>query len=971
MKNKESGKNKFPVGSAFILAVVLTTLLAIVGAMFLMAARVNKMSTSAISENRELNLAVETIIAKISQELVLDTPGVADQEYYDYPGSKDRWLATLEPYKDGTDYKWRQISDVTGYINREWKAAAQQDVDVEPSNRTYINEYPEIKVNSDGEFLNIHGNVLPKGMWADADGDGIADSKWIELDDITSSRGKPIYAAIRIVDNGGMLNVNTGYKFDSDETDSERIDGSSQLQINLMALADRQGGPASPTDETKLLEARANYDNDGIDAQDLDEYAKNVVWQYYRPKGKYTPFDISDELELRNRFLLNIEDIDARIEDANKLWASSFTGSHYLHTPVDGSGIKLSDWFDKAQFDESQNNDKDYSYRHIATTYNMDRIIDPNGDDGDVRKMININNEETDVKVLYETLVKSIDTNIDNDDQIKKRYAQLAANLADFADDNAEVTVFEPDDPHDPPDIPSETRYYGFEAQPFITEVGMIVDTYPESGRNYFAVELYNPFKERIHLEDFELLVVDSDGETVDPEWSIKFSNDDWIEAKGCFVIVNTLGRFNIHTSDVKQDPKLRFFGHWIKAERSRPPVDHRRGHDIDIDIEKPPAYIGWTKNTTLLLKRKLLNGDEIYVDKQVVNRTLGGGTSGRGRYFERDVRDWHIVYQTLEKDTSETGRSRVTLGIRNDIDPDEFRDRDHDFSFYLPNPIEPPYPTEETQTRTKLITLGDVPQILTIGPDESRDNTIGEQLRQTSKSDEDKIRVDLQNPYHRNIFQYLTVFDPADHGYGNKATRVKGRININTAPWYVIAQLPWVSYDEDNPKTPDYGLAQAVVAYRDKLESPVDYEQGRINAIRDLIDLSSEQQDVFREEAGFASIGELNFVVAGNDENYRMDYYTLGSEKGHDLDGFPDLTKDGQNKGDGIVDDFEERDVIFSRISNLVTVRSDVFTAYILVRIGSDGPQKRAVAILDRSGVNSADDKVKIVALHYVPDPR
>jgi len=84
------------------------------------------------------------------------------------------------------------------------------------------------------------------------------------------------------------------------------------------------------------------------------------------------------------------------------------------------------------------------------------------------------------------------------------------------------------------------------------------------------------------------------------------------------------------------------------------------------------------------------------------------------------------------------------------------------------------------------------------------------------------------------------------------------------------------------------------------------------------------------------------------------------------DLDQFPDLTP-----SDGAVSDFEERDVIFSRISNLVTVRSDVFTAYILVRIGVDGPQKRVIAILDRSQVNSTSDRVKIAALHPVPDPR
>ena len=90
----------------------------------------------------------------------------------------------------------------------------------------------------------------------------------------------------------------------------------------------------------------------------------------------------------------------------------------------------------------------------------------------------------------------------------------------------------------------------------------------------------------------------------------------------------------------------------------------------------------------------------------------------------------------------------------------------------------------------------------------------------------------------------------------------------------------------------------------------------------------------------------------------------------------FPDLTPPSQTEGDGAANDFEERDLIFARISNLVTVRSDVFTAYIVVRIGADGPQKRVVAVLDRSnvypnGAGGFNGRVKIRAVHPVPDPR
>ena len=69
------------------------------------------------------------------------------------------------------------------------------------------------------------------------------------------------------------------------------------------------------------------------------------------------------------------------------------------------------------------------------------------------------------------------------------------------------------------------------------------------------------------------------------------------------------------------------------------------------------------------------------------------------------------------------------------------------------------------------------------------------------------------------------------------------------------------------------------------------------------------------------------------------MDYYGADAI---DQDGFPDLTPlKILRTRDGAADDFEERDLIFHRISNLITVRSDVFTAYVLVRIGAERGRK------------------------------
>jgi hypothetical protein len=206
-----------------------------------------------------------------------------------------------------------------------------------------------------------------------------------------------------------------------------------------------------------------------------------------------------------------------------------------------------------------------------------------------------------------------------------------------------------------------------------------------------------------------------------------------------------------------------------------------------------------------------------------------------------------------------------------------------------------------------------------------------------------------LADPNFQQIFKYLTVIDP-NNSDANE-TRIKGRININTAPAYVIAQLPWVSLRKDPIGYNDPNLAKAIVAYRDKLDlsstgGPDYYRLGEPNGRKQETGI-----DGISEANGFRSIGELMNVINTSPcckTDYDIRYYSLDNQ---DQPGFPDLTPD-----DNAPDDFEERDLIFARLSDLVTVRSDMFTAYILVRIGTDGPQKRYMVILDRSDVKPGD---------------
>jgi hypothetical protein len=293
---KDIPNRSLGTGSALILTVVLTSLLAIVGVLFVMVSRVDRMATSAISENKSLNLAVDTVVAKISRELVLDVPGIADpdslndpnapadpnslpgvfQEYYDYPDVNNLWLASLEPYEAGGNYYWRQIS------------------------RLYPTSDPNLGLQADIVPDYQNPSVMGSGVIADADGDGVGDSLWFIIPGMSSSKGKPVYAAVRIIDNGAMLNANTAFKFDVSDpnTPVQDIAGSSQRQINLLALAGRPGLPPAAAEETDLLRARADSGS-GVDPLDVRAYEDNVTWRYGEPSMPYTPFDMSDELGRR------------------------------------------------------------------------------------------------------------------------------------------------------------------------------------------------------------------------------------------------------------------------------------------------------------------------------------------------------------------------------------------------------------------------------------------------------------------------------------------------------------------------------------------------------------------------------------------------------------------------------------------------------------------------------------------------
>jgi DNA uptake protein ComE-like DNA-binding protein len=496
----------------------------------------------------------------------------------------------------------------------------------------------------------------------------------------------------------------------------------------------------------------------------------------------------------------------------------------------------------------------------------MDRIISPAGQTLNNGKMVNVNT--ADENMLYAAIRAGLLDADPNSARADKLAAQLAANIVDLRDRDARITV-----------LPTRsTTCYGFEAQPFVSEIAFSIseNSADDSTNNHFAIEFYNPFNTDIPLGDFRLELRDSNdtvvstinltGHGMAPDSRFVVTNSS--AASSAFGVANSMSM-----GRGREDPNL------VLARYTLVP-------DSD-----PPAYTLSKRYNAWLLRRTL--SSDIYLDKQETQDSWFDWNTSKNKndtesYCRADG-NWNIVYQDFAAAANNTlGAVNESTGGRK--------------NYNLADSV------------GHFVSVGDIARALTVAPSTDPCDMIG--VRLAPEPAEELVRLDLRNPAFANIFQYLTVIDPTNHGHDPDETRIKGRINVNTAPWYVIAQLPWM----------EPAVAQAIVGYRDTIAG------------------------------AFESTGELAQVP-------EMSFYGYDS---NDLKTFPDLTRD-----DNAADDFEERNVIFSRISNLVTVRSDVFTAYILVRIGTDGPQKRVIAILDRSQVYSSDGKVKVVALHAVPDPR
>jgi len=964
---------KYRAGSALVLVIVITVLLATVGVMFVMMARVSQVATSAIADNRDLSAAVDVVVNRIQTILVQDLFGnriypSADvhlfahstdpcgrpnysnlnivNEPWDAPTTTfpvtgfrdDPWLASLEPVEDPcsiSGYSWPHISDLYGSAGH------------------LTGSFPHF-----GIPLWLQAKIDPAHdandfVIADADGDGVTDSRWIPLHR-TSSKGRPIFAAVRIIDNCAMLNLNTAH------TANPCSEGEYLSSVDYERfLRGSDATPGVPGDPDNIRRARmADGIIDPCDPCDsYQHYHDDVIMNIENPGPAYSLFDIGDELEIRNRYLLT-SPVEARFERHD---VANYTldagGGTYGALEIPRTTGDFDEWkwrMDHRNFEDpdppgsDSSNPEPYKYdrRHVCTFYSFDRnlrrrtyplvdvindMIDPNRIDWRLGRNpvftpgsgvpVNVSNigvsdplnpdpsarlaQRREIRrhilyLLYAFRAYFLDMDPDAGYQAAaRRSAQLVANMIDYIDDNNPTT--------EGPFFDSEPYDYGGQRNDNPTYINR--DIIRE-----LILEVSTYYHDILGIGN----VIDIDIQT---EYDFGLSADDIIYGYERQPFISEL--YCSYDSEAPTPGVQAFAIELCSPYDSQLDLDGwniRIGsidYPLDINFEILPV----SSTSPGGLERLVIRNDTSVPAIGETEEIPGFGTSLLlGNIVQLQLPDPANTGEFITVDATEPEQITFFNGVNvSKRDDTAWRFTDAGSYIVTTDPCNVPTPTlgEENQVaglsangfqmpvannNESLATLSDFEMILSIGSERIGEDPNAITRKVGSATSEGDVRFDVES--RPELLEYICFMN---RWQGN----LPGRININTATMEVIraAIPPNLDWDADN-------LAMSII--NDRIAN------GPFERVSDLLDVQ----------------------------------------------GFTQMMSD-PNSGDPIIGDFEDRDWILSRVANIFTVRSDVFTAYILVRIGHDGPQKRMIAIFDRSNVFSPEDRPRLVALHPTPDPR
>jgi hypothetical protein len=557
-------------GSIMLVVVVALLMISMMGMAYLQTSRLDQASAQT-SAKSYIDVVANASIAYIGEVLkndMITSDGVVFDrsqgiEGYDFPWTSrnysysvqfndgstdtsdggqldDTWLASSEPdFTSGHKGTWQHISNLNGIFLRlpssSSEDATPDEVAVNNSNmdiktRWGFDTDVPINVSNQSNNLDYAANGY-EVLGADADGDGIYDSKWTWAP-IRQVSGISYVMAARIIDNSAMLNMNVALsQVNGKDSYSDNIpqalnpaewdfgnfvysNGGTTSELRNL-LAHRLG--VTPTSSLALPVTSAN----------MYTFWFNGALSYDNYPAPYNKLGILNELELRYRNGLNNPEITATIEGTSYGMETFLRGAETAETTYTKvSGVsKMDDYFQ----DE---------VRHQLTTVSGASVYRPslpNETPGVYTKSNLYNmltpNSPADSYDLYQKL-KTFYSNTAmseySDSDVTSLSRQMTVNFVDYADaDNLVSQSFEYDTDGNAigysGEVAGTTAVMGMESLPFITEVytqrpyqfRYVTDKFYiwEYGRTFyatanescipgFAIEIRNPYQNPIMLKN-------------------------------------------------------------------------------------------------------------------------------------------------------------------------------------------------------------------------------------------------------------------------------------------------------------------------------------------------------------------------------------------------------------------------------------------------------------------------------------
>ena len=874
--------------------------------------------------------------------------GKPDQEPYDYPGPLDKWLAATAPEGAGTS--WTQVSMLGDGF---W-------------NGTNSSDTAQTLTATDAGTAKASNNP------ADADGDGIIDSK-PEQATVFSRGGMLFFSWTRVQDSSSLANLDVWHSQVSSTgaysatTNAPRWWYPGELDLGGLAYSLRTvhtNYSGAMTDLANVLNQR------GVGSTLPTPWGLSAATQrghsyFFGSKRFGVPlaphkslhldssnaFDPTNELELRHRNGLVYLDTEADVESTG--WFRNL-----LRGGVTSAESK---WNDSIPGVTSVANFFTNEPRHQFTTYSGASIYRmPLGGDTstpfygkrDLNAILAAANPaatlSTEISRVYSVGTPPLPPSVST---VAELADQLAVNIVDYADTDNILTV--------------HNGRYGMEALPFIAEayyqMAYNIISHNNDGppvwtgcalqaqQVAYAIEFRNPFRKAISLANIRLVVDGTvwgtlDGlsgqATLNPDVPlILYRNSasdpngdmtaliDSSESPISVAITNawptTTGGF---LDIVIQMQVLDSNGSWVTYQN----MTHKKSN---------AAYAGPKVTTSA--------SDPIGTsyDRQV---WLIGNGNGLNAITVRDS-DFSLSVNTFDYQTHTTATDR--LGVKNKgAQADRVSSTGHQFVF------------SDLGTFTHVGELLHVPIIgptsTTTVPDEWNAATNSANFSiQPSNTAMVTTNDDYQVAHAVLLMDRLSTISPREDlvdndgdGTNDNASElfIPGTLNLNTAPEFLMDRVLPIG---------SAGVRQAyidaIIAYRDTPSTTNrtagNYRNGR---------------------KGLAYVGEvynLSALAAASDYGRNgVDDYNgtgFGSIQG-------DFLSNPTTGADGIVDDPEEKSLVARWLGQTCSTRSDVYCAYILVRGYAPGnlttpvTERRAAVLLDRSRIATADDGVRVLGI-------